>query len=172
MFGRRLARSRLATVLFTVAALVVALGPVTDDIAFDRTNIPLKNWGGLSEFRDAAYDDLERLVTAGLADRTLLNTKPLSRVEAARIVARAIQKIRRDEPEGLNLRRDLEPVLDRLIEEFRVELAALGVQVPDAAEPPGTFSFTAIDRAQVFSGRSEERRVGKGGRSRWARESA
>src|SRR5262245_5141810 len=152
MFGRRLARSRLATVLFTVAALVVALGPVTDDIAFDRTNIPLKNWGGLSEFRDAAYDDLERLVTAGLADRTLLNTKPMSRVEAARVVARAIQKIRRDEPEGLNLRRDLEPVLDRLIEEFRVELAALGVQVPDGAAPPGAFSFTPIDRAQVFSG--------------------
>src|SRR5215510_10440938 len=152
MFGRRPARSRPATVFFAVAALVVVLGPGTDSIAFDRTNIPLKNWGGFSEYRDAAYDDLERLVTAGLADRTLLNTKPLSRVEAARIVARAIQKIRRDEPEGLNLRRDLEPVLDRLIEEFRVELAALGVQVPDAAEQPGAFSFTPIDRAQVFSG--------------------
>src|SRR5262245_57669734 len=109
---RRPARSRLATVLFAVAALVAVLGPVTDAIAFDRTNIPLKNWGGFSEYRDATYDDLERLVTAGLADRTLLNTKPLSRVEAARIVARAIQKIRRDEPEGLNLRRDLEPVLE------------------------------------------------------------
>src|SRR5215470_107281 len=107
MFGRRPARSRLATVFFTVAALVVVLGPAAYAIAFDRTNIPLKNWGGFSEYRDAAYDDLERLVTAGLADRTLLNTKPLSRVEAARIVARAIQKIRRDEPEGLNLRRDL-----------------------------------------------------------------
>jgi len=68
MFGRRPARSRLATVLFAVAALVVVLGPVADAIAFDRTNIPLKNWGGFSEYRDAAYDDLERLVTAGLAD--------------------------------------------------------------------------------------------------------
>src|SRR5215467_840040 len=152
MLGRRPAPSRLATVLFTVAALVVALGPVTDAVAFDRTNIPLKNWSGFSEYRDAAYDDLERLVTAGLADRTLLNTKPLSRVEAARIVARAIQKIRRDEPEGLNLRRDLEPVLDRLIEEFKVELAALGIQIPDEATPPGNFSFTPIDRAQVFNG--------------------
>ena len=145
MFGRRPA---LAVVFLAVAALL----PLADALAFDRTNLPLKNWGGFSEYRDAAYDDLERLVTAGLADRTLLNTKPMSRVEAARIVARAIQKIRRDEPEGLNLRRDLEPVLDRLIEEFRVELAALGVQVPDAAEQPGAFSFTPIDRAQVFSG--------------------
>src|SRR4029453_11046725 len=152
MFGRRPARSRLATVLFAVAALVVVLGPVADAIAFDRTNIPLKNWGGFSQYRDAAYDDLERLVTAGLADRTLLNTKPLSRVEAARIVARAIQKIPRDEPEGLNLRRDLEPVLDRLIEEFKVELAELCVQVPDGVQPPGNFSFTPIDRGQVFGG--------------------
>jgi hypothetical protein len=151
MFGRSPACPCLATALFAVAALAAVLAPVGDAIAFDRTNIPLKNWGGFSEYRDATYDDLERLVTAGLADRTLLNTKPLSRVEAARIVARAIQKIRRDEPEGLNLRRDLEPVLDRLIEEFKVELAALGVQVPDGVEPPGNFSFTPIDRGQVFS---------------------
>ncbi|MGH7306308.1 MAG: capsule assembly Wzi family protein [Candidatus Rokuibacteriota bacterium] len=148
MFGRSPARSSLAAVFLIGAALV----PIADAVAFDRTNLPLKNWGGFSEYRDAAYDDLERLVTAGLADRTLLNTKPLSRVEAARIVARAIQRIRRDEPEGLNLRRDLEPVLDRLMEEFRVELAALGVQVPDGVSPPGTFSFTPIDRAQVFGG--------------------
>ena len=97
----------------------------------------MKNWGGFSEYRDATYDDLERLVTAGLADRTLLNTKPLNRIEAARIVARAIERIRRDDPDGLNMRRDLEPVLDRLMEEFKVELAALGVQVPDGVSPPG-----------------------------------
>jgi hypothetical protein len=73
-------------------------------------------------------------------------------VEAARIVARAIERIRRDEPDGLNMRRDLEPVLNRLIEEFKVELAALGVQVPDGAKPPGTFSFTPVDRVQGFGG--------------------
>ncbi len=152
MFVRSPARSRLSTVLPAVAAVVVVvLAPPADALAFDRTNIPLKNWGGFSEYRDATYDDLERLVTAGLGDRTLLNTKPLSRVEAARIVARAIQKIRRDEPDGLNLRRDLEPVLNRLIEEFKVELAALGVQVPDGVQPPGNFSFTPIDRGQVFN---------------------
>src|SRR3989441_2714723 len=137
---------------FASALLIVtALAPLCDAVAFDRTNLPLKNWGGFSEYRDATYDDLERLVTAGLADRTLLNTKPLSRVEAARIVARAIERIRRDEPDGLNLRRDLEPVLDRLIEEFKVELAGLGVKLPDGAQPPGFVSFTPIDRFQVSS---------------------
>ena len=139
----------------TPALLValVALAPIPEALASDRTNLPLKNWGGFSLHRDAVYDDLERLVTAGLADRTLLNTKPISRVEAARIVARAIERIRRDESGGLNTRRDLEPVLDRLMEEFKTELAALGVRVSDdGAVAPGFFSFTPIDRAQVFSG--------------------
>jgi hypothetical protein len=148
MFGPSSARLWLATMLVVVATLV----SLAEAVALDRTNLPLKNWGGFSEYRDATYDDLERLVTAGLADRTLLNTKPLSRIEAARIVARAIARIRRDEPEGLNMRRDLEPVLDRLIEEFKVELAELGVQVPDGVKAPGTFSFTPVDRVQAFGG--------------------
>ena len=144
----RAARWWLAAALVTVAPLAPGFAAVADD----RTNLPLKNWGGFSLYRDAVYDDLERLVTAGLADRTLLNTKPLSRVEAARIVARAIERIRRDESGGLNTRRDLEPVLDRLMEEFKVELAGLGVRVPDGATPPGVFSFTPVDRAQVYAG--------------------
>src|SRR5437016_5333160 len=146
------ARHRVRWSLTAALVAVAILTAPAIAVGGDRTNIPLKNWGGFAEYRDAVYDDLERLVTAGLADRTLLNTKPLSRVEAARIVARAIARIRSDEPDGLNLRRDLEPVLDRLIAEFKVELAALGVQVPDGVKPPGTFSFTPIDRAQGFGG--------------------
>lgn len=149
--GRRL-RCAAGSSLVSVVLLVVALGlPLSAADAGDRTNIPLKNWGGFSLYQDAVYDDLERLVTAGLADRTLLNTKPISRVEAARVVARAIERIRRDEG-GLNERRDLEPVLDRLIEEFKPELAGLGVQVPDTVAAPGTFSFTPVDRAMAFAG--------------------
>ena len=136
-----------------LALLVIAsLASLPRAGAGDRTNVPLKNWGGFSEFRDAVYDDLERLVVAGLADRVLLNTKPLSRVEAARFVARAIEKIRRDDGGALNERRDLEPVLDRLIEEFKVELAALGVRAAEGVPPPGFVSFTPVDRAQVIAG--------------------
>lgn len=144
----RVARWWLAAALVTVAPLAPGFAAVADD----RTNLPLKNWGGFSLYRDAVYDDLERLVTAGLADRTLLNTKPLSRVEAARIVARAIERIRRDESGGLNTRRDLEPVLDRLMEDLKVELAGLGVRLSEGAPPRGVFSFTAVDRAQVYAG--------------------
>ena len=93
--------------LVAVLLITATVAPISDATAGDRTNLPLKNWGGFSEFRDAAYDDLERLVTAGLADRVLLNTRPLSRIEAARIVARAIEKIRRDDTGGLNARREI-----------------------------------------------------------------
>ena len=122
--------------------------------AGDRTDIPLKNWGGFSIVRDAAYDDLERLATAGLVDRAILNTKPFSRTEAARLVARAIEKIRADSVGAYNNRQDLESVLNRLLAEFRPELASLGVKVADVdgTAAPGTFSFTPVDRAQVRGG--------------------
>ena len=127
------------------AGLIVTAGPAA---AFDRTNIPLKNWGGFAISRDALYDDLERLVAAGLGDRTLLNTKPLSRIEAARIVARAIETIRADTAGKWDDRRDLESVLDRLRAELAPELASLGVRTNGDAKP-GFFSFTPVDRAQV-----------------------
>src|SRR5438552_1475754 len=150
MWGRgRGARHRARWSLAAAFVAVTILAPPATAIAGDRTNIPLKNWGGFAEFRDAVYDDLERLVTAGLADRTLLNTKPLSRIEAARIVARAIQKIRGDTDGGLNARRDLEPVLDRLMEEFKTELASLGVRTSEGLTAPGVVSFTPIDRLQA-----------------------
>src|SRR2546427_6962297 len=137
-FTRTAGRVRRARWWLASAVLIVAsLGSLPEAAADDRTNVPLKNWGGFSLYRDAVYDDLERLVTAGLADRTLLNTKPLSRVEAARIVARAIERIRSDEAGGLNERRDLEPVLDRLMEEVKVELAALGGRTGEGVTPPG-----------------------------------
>src|SRR5436190_21543786 len=122
--------------LVGVFALIASLTTASHAVAGDRTNIPLKNWGGFSEVYDAVYDDLERLLTEGLADRVLLNTKPLSRLEAARIVARAIDKIQSDAAGRLNARRDLEPVLDRLMEEFKVEPASLGVRKSEDATPP------------------------------------
>ncbi len=96
-----------------------------------RSNIPLKNWGGFSVFRDAVYDDLERPVTAGLADRAILDTTPLSRVEAARLVARAVKKIRADE-RAHDKRQDLKPVLYRLIEEFRGNIDKAEAQLRQA----------------------------------------
>lgn len=146
MLGR-MSLARRAAVLASVVLLVLA--PRAVDGA-DRANVPLKNWGGFSLYRDALYDDLERLVTAGLTDRAILNTKPLSRLEAARIVAGAIRNIRGDSVGAYNQRRDLEPVLDRLIAELRPELERLGAL--RAGQPPAPAPFVAfvpVDRAQV-----------------------
>src|SRR2546427_4206665 len=104
MFGRdhavthpvsrmRAARWWLAPVLLVVATLA----PCVDAMAGDRTNLPLKNWGGFSEFRDATYDDLERLVTAGLAHPPLFNTQPLRPVQAARRLGRRLPRAPRGE---------------------------------------------------------------------------
>ncbi len=141
-------RFRPAALVLAVLVWAASLGH-----AADRSNIPLRNWGGGSVYRDWVYDDLERLVTAGLADRVLLSTKPLSRVEGARVVGRAIEKVRGDASGVYSLRRDLEPVLDRLIEEFRAELRALGVRLPgDAPSAPGWISVVPADRVQVRAG--------------------
>lgn len=51
----------------------------------------------------------------------MLNTKPVSRLEAARIVARAFETTRRDETGVYNTRTDLEPVLSRLTDALRPE---------------------------------------------------
>ena len=44
--------------------------------SWERAEVPLKNRLGLSIVRNAVYDDLERLVRAGLADRVLLSMNP------------------------------------------------------------------------------------------------
>lgn len=135
------------------ALLAVAVAAVAPAWAGDRTNVPLKNWGGFAEYRDRVYDDLELLALAGLTDRFLFSTKPMSRLEIARIVAGVVERIRSDTGGRYGDRRYAEPVLDRLIDEFRTELASLGVRIGHEPLPePRFFTFTGIDRAQVRAG--------------------
>jgi hypothetical protein len=141
-----------------VSTLLVALLSVTPAVAADWTNIPLKNWGGFAVTRDALYDDLERLVASGLAGPAILNTKPLSRTEAARIVAGAIERIRANDPGVDNSRSDLEPVLERLATELAPELVALGVRWNGVAPRPPTF-WIPVDRAQGRAGYASHRRT-------------
>jgi hypothetical protein len=71
MFGPGQHLLRAARWWLTAALVIVApLAPGFAAVADDRTNLPLKNWGGVSLYRDAVYDDLERLVTAGHGGRT------------------------------------------------------------------------------------------------------
>ena len=128
-------------------------------LAFDRTNVPLKNWGGFSLHRSWVYDALEKIVLAGLADQVLLNTKPLSRVEAARIVAEAVHRVAADQLGDYGHRGYLEDLLYRLVEEFGSELAEMGVETPiNRAMRMLPSELKPIDHIQFgadFAGRSQ-----------------
>lgn len=118
--------------------------------AADRTNMPLRNWSGFAINWHWTYDAVKKLVLAGLTDRVVLNTKPMSRLEMARIVAQAITKITADEGELYAERRDLEDTVYRLLEEFQPELAELGIEVAlQQGKPPGFFQVKPLHALQV-----------------------
>ena len=120
--------------------------------AFDRNNVPLKNWGGFSVNRGWIYDALEKVVLAGLADRVLLNTKPLSRVEVARIVAQAVRRIKGEQGSDYNHRGNLEDLVYQLVEEFGSELGEMGVKTPLNSEAsPGFFAAKPVRHMQFGS---------------------
>lgn len=126
---------------------------------FDRTNVPIKNWGGFSVNQGWVYDALERVVLAGLADRALLNTKPLSRVAAARIVAQAVGRIRSDLGGDYNHRGYLEETVYQLVEEFGGELTEMGVRTPLNPEvAPGFLNLKPIKNLQLKNTFSNESR--------------
>lgn len=141
--------------------------------AADRTNVPLKNWGGFSVNRSWVYDALEKIVLAGLAEQALLNTKPLSRVEAARIVAQAVRRLGWDQYGDYNHRGYLEDILYQLVEEFGPELAEMGVRTSlNRDVTTGFFGLKPIDHVQFgidLASRAKSlvnnsgRRVTKGG---------
>jgi len=119
---------------------------------FDRNNVPLKNWGGFSVNRGWIYDALEKVALAGLADRVLLNTKPLSRVEVARVVAQAVQRIKAEQGGDYNHRGHLEELVYQLVEEFGSELNEMGVRTPlNREESPGFVRIKPIRHVQFGS---------------------
>lgn len=88
-------------------------------------NLPLHHW---------AYEAIERLTDLGVIDRALVTAKPYSRKEAARAVARALERIKADQVPAGGRERVAEPLLVRLIDEFRPELERLGAVSPRRAE--------------------------------------
>lgn len=124
--------------------------PIIPIHAGDRTNVPLKNWGGFAINRSWVYDALEKIVLAGLADQAILNIKPMSRMEVARIVAQAVRRIGQDQIGDYNNREYLEELLYKLVKEFRVELAEMGIKTPLNHEAQPTFvGLKPVDHVQV-----------------------
>jgi len=138
-----------AGVLFFIFHLLLCAGAS----AFDRANVPLKNWGGFSIYRSWVYDALEKIVLAGLAEEVLLNSKPLSRVEAARIVAQAVRRLEWDKYGDYNHRGYMEELLYQLVREFGPELAEMGIKTPlNPNGSAGFFSFKPVEHTEFGVG--------------------
>lgn len=122
-----------------------------------RTDVPLRNWSGFAIHWNWTYDAIKKLVLAGLTDQAVLNTKPMTRLEMARVVAQAIAKITGEEAGQYADREDLEDTLYRLLDEFQPELAGLGVEAAiQQGQPPGFFQIKPLDKLQARTAYSKE----------------
>lgn len=87
---------------------------MADSRAHASANLPLHHW---------AYEAIERLTAMGVIERAMVVPKPYSRKQAAQCVGRALDRIRSGEIRGDGQEAVAEPLLDRLLGEFRPELA-------------------------------------------------
>ncbi|GEM_PF-5919620 len=90
--------------------------------------VPLNDW---------TYSAVQKLAVCGFANSSPLSSKPLTRIQMAKIVAEAIDHIQNDDLVFSPLEdiKGLELLMDGLMQEYQKELADLGVSV---AEIPGT----------------------------------
>src|SRR5881397_3347429 len=109
MLGWRV-RCRLLT-------LVAVLGIMTSSTAVASVNLPLHHW---------SYEAIERLVALGVIDRAMVVAKPYSRKQAAKYVARALQRVREDRVPQDGREVLAEPLLERLMQFLQPELVELG----------------------------------------------
>src|SRR5207237_134710 len=80
-------------------------------------NLPLHHW---------SYEAIERLTALGVIDRAMVVAKPYSRKQAAKYVARAIERIRADQIPADGREVLAEPLLERLMQFLQPELVELG----------------------------------------------
>jgi hypothetical protein len=96
-------------------AFTVILGLICSAAAdgFVSVNVPLDHW---------SYNDVDKLIGQGLIDSSMMNTKPVSRLEMARHIAEADEKFQQLEQRN----KIIEGILERLKKEFAQELSLLG----------------------------------------------
>jgi len=137
LLARRLLRA-LRALAMTVFVLGISVCPA---FAESSVNIPVHHW---------AYDALDTLAINGLADSCGLTTKPITRMDAARMIETAIYRIQDKKvefsPFNENRISRLEDMLDKLIKEFRPELLELGVtSAAENDEPAKNLRFKLAD---------------------------
>src|SRR5881296_3192113 len=98
-------------------ALVAGLGLMAGEVALASVNLPLHHW---------TYEAIERLTALGIIDRAMVVSKPYSRKQAAKYVARAIERIQSDQVPADGREVLAEPFLERRITYLQPELVELG----------------------------------------------
>jgi len=96
--------------------------------ASPSVDVPLRHW---------SYDVIEKLAIIGLCDIADIGIRPVSRIKMAYIIKTAIEKSRDYDKEfDWNEQDYLEALLNKLINEFRVELVTIGVEVTSTFDQP------------------------------------
>src|SRR6476660_1800530 len=127
--------------------------------AWASVNLPLHHW---------AYEAIERLTTLGIIDHAMVVAKRYSRKEAAKYVARAIERVRGDEIRADGRQVLAEPLLERLMAEFRPELMDMGTIARKRSETAKTLRYgarlqTEIDAFSIGGGQNVRLRENRGG---------
>jgi Capsule assembly protein Wzi len=141
-------------IAFIFMATLVFIG-----FAQASVNLPLHHW---------AYPAIEQLTALGIIDRAMVVTKPYSRKEAAKHVARAIERIRANQISVDGREAIAESLLERLMIEFRPELIMQGVVEGGGKERTGLLRYGArvqseVDAFFVGEGQTVRFRENRGG---------
>ena len=140
-------------------SLGLALWLLLNGIALASSNVPLHHW---------SYDAIERLIGLGVIDHALIGAKPFSRMQAAQYVARAVERVRADQVELDGREAIAEPLLERLLAEFRPELIRLGTVRARLDDKTGALRFGArvtseFDASSIGGGQTVRFRENRGG---------
>lgn len=140
-------------------SLCLALWLAWGGIASASSNVPLHHW---------SYDAIERLVALDLIDRAMVVAKPYSRLQAAKYIARAVELVRADQVPMDGREEIAEPLLGRLMVEFRPELIRLGVVRGSAGDKVGQVRIggrlqSEFDASSIGGGQTVRFRENRGG---------
>ncbi|MDP2911003.1 MAG: capsule assembly Wzi family protein, partial [Candidatus Omnitrophota bacterium] len=110
--------------------------------ASPSVDVPARHW---------SYDAVEKLAIIGLCDTADIGIRPVSRIKMAYMVKTAIDKARDYDKEfDWNEQDYLEALLNKLIEEFRVELVTIGVEVASTSDlDPKKNQFKILDGIKI-----------------------
>src|SRR5262249_56162940 len=102
----------------TFASIVLTLCGLCVGQTHASVNLPLHHW---------VYDAIERLTALEIIDSAMVVAKPYSRKQAAKYVARAIERIRADEVNPDAPKALPDPLLHPLMKDFRPHLLDLAL---------------------------------------------